>query len=325
MRRREFIALLLGAAALPFAARAQQSGKVFKIGRFSAGGPPPPELRAVFTNTLRELGWVEGKNIVFELRYAEDRLDRLPELAAELVRLKVDVIVAAGTLAPLAAKQATTTIPIVMTAAGDPLGSGLVASLARPGGNVTGLSLMVPDIGGKRLEILRELLPSASRVAVLWNAANPYPGLVFKETERAAKTLDVQVQSIEVRGPDDFDSVFEAISRDRPDALITVEDPLTVDYRRRITRFVADFRLPAIHGVREFVQADGLISYGASLADLNRRAAGYVDKILRGANPGDLPVQQPTKFELLINLRTAKALGLAVPPSLLARADEVIE
>jgi ABC-type uncharacterized transport system substrate-binding protein len=212
-----------------------------------------------------------------------------------------------------------------MSNAGDPLGSGLVTNLARPGGNVTGLSLMVPDIGGKRLELLRELLPTASRVAVLWNAANPYPAAVFKETERAARTLRIQIQSIEVRSPDDFVGAFDIMSRDRPDALITVEDPLTVDYRTQIAKSAADFRLPAMHGIREFVQIGGLMSYGASIADLLRRSAGYVDKILRGAKPGDLPVQQPTKFELVINLKTAKALGLTVPPSLLARADEVVE
>ena len=326
MGRRGFITLMAGAAiACSLAARAQRSEKMYRIGSLTAGGLPVPELRPVFPDTLRDLGWVEGKNITIERRYAEDRLDRLPELAMELVRLKVDLIIASGTLAPLAAKHATSTIPIVMTTAGDPLGSGLVTNLARPGGNVTGLSLMVPDIGGKRLELLKELLPSASRVAVLWNAANPYPALVFKETERAAKTLDVQIQSIEVRAPDDFVGAFEIVKRDRPDALITVEDPLTIDYRRQIIDSAADFRLPAMHGVREFVQVGGLMSYGASIGDLVRRSAGYVDKILRGAKPGDLPVQQPTKFELLINLKTAKALGIAVPPSLLARADEVIE
>jgi putative tryptophan/tyrosine transport system substrate-binding protein len=324
--RRGFITLMAGAAITwPLASRAQQSEKMYRIGGLTAGGPFVPELRSVFPDALRNLGWVEGKNITFERRFAEDRLDRLPELAAELVRLKVDLITASGTLAPLAAKRATSTIPIVMTSAGDPLGSGLVANLARPGGNVTGLSLMVPDIGGKRLELLRELLPSASRVAILWNAANPYPAAVFRETEKSAKTLDVHIQSVEVRGPDDFVGAFEIVKRDSPDALITVEDPLTIDYRKQIIDTLKDLRLPAIHGVREFVGVGGLMSYGASIADLVRRSAGYVDKILRGAKPGDLPVQQPTKFELLINLKTAKALGLTIPPSLLARADEVIE
>jgi putative tryptophan/tyrosine transport system substrate-binding protein len=241
------------------------------------------------------------------------------------VHLKVDVIVAGGTLAPLAAKRATSTIPIVMANAGDPLGSGLVSSLAYPGGNVTGLSLMAPDLGGKRLELLKELLPGLSRAAVLWNAANPYAANVFRETERAARKLAIDIQSLEVRGPDDFDTAFEAARAQHPEGLITIEDPLTIDNRKQIVDFAARNRLPAIHGVREFVEAGGLIAYGANLVDLARRAATYVDKILRGAKPADLPVQQPTKFEMVINLKTAKALGLELPPTLLARADEVIE
>ena len=326
MRRRDFIFLLAGAtAAWPLALRAQQAGKIYTVGSLTAGtGAPIPGITTL-GDTLRELGWIEGKNIAFERRYAENRLDRLPALAAELVDLKVDVIVAAGTLAPLAAKRATTTIPIVMTAAGDPVGSGLVPSLARPGGNVTGLSLMVPDLGGKRLELLKELLPRMSRVAVLWNAANPYPALVFKETERAAQTLGIEVQSLEVREPNDFGHAFEAAERHQPDALIMVEDPLTIDFRKQIADFALTHRLPAMNGFRQFVDAGGLMAYGASLSDLLRRAAGYVDKILRGAKPSDLPVEQPTKFELIINLKTAKALGIENPPMLLARADELIE
>jgi ABC-type uncharacterized transport system substrate-binding protein len=326
MRRREFISLLGGAVAVwPLAAGTQQAGKIYTIGLLSAGPIVLPEMDAVFADALRELGWVEGRNVAFEKRYAENRLERLPDLAAELVRLKVDIIVAVGTLAPLAAKRATTTIPIVMTAAGDPLGSGLATSLARPGSNVTGMSLMAPDLGGKRLELLKELLSRLARVAVLWNAANPYPALVFKETQDAGQTLGIEVQSLEVRGPDDFDGAFEAARRQRPDALITVEDPLTVTYRKLIADFAAKHQLPSLHGLKEFVTAGGLMSYGANLADLRRRAAGYVDKILKGAKPADLPIQQPTKFELVINLKTAKALGIEVPPTLLARADEVIE
>jgi ABC-type uncharacterized transport system substrate-binding protein len=293
--------------------------------RRPSAGSENPALRTAFSDALRELGWVEGKTVAFEHRYAENWLEGLPELAAELVRLKVDVIAAAGTLAPLAAKQASSTIPIVMTAAGDPLGSGLVASLARPDGNVTGMSLMAPDLGGKRLELLKEVLPRLARVAVLWNAANPYSALLFKETQAAGRTLAIEVQSLEVRGPDDFDGAFEAARRQRPDALITVEDPLTASHRQRIADFTAEQQLPSLHGVREFAAAGGLMSYGASLPDLFRRAAGYVDKILRGAKPADLPVQQPSKFELVINLKTAKTLGLTVPLTLQASADEVIE
>jgi ABC-type uncharacterized transport system substrate-binding protein len=326
MRRREFITLLGGAAATwPLAARAQQGGKMYRIGLLSAGTSDLPEQNAIFVGALRELGWVEGKNIAFEFRYADNRLEWLAELAADLVRLKVDVIVTIGTLAPLAAKRATTTIPIVMAAAGDPVASGLVASLARPGGNVTGLSLMAPDLGGKRLELLREVVPQLARVAVIWNAANPYPALVFKETHAAGQTLGVQVQSLEVRGPGDFDGAFEAARRQRPDALITVEDPLTVNYRKRIAEFATAQQFPTLHGLREFVAVGGLMSYGTNLADTRRRAAGYVDKILRGAKPADLPVQQPTKFELVINLKTAKELRLDVPLRLQELADEVIE
>jgi ABC-type uncharacterized transport system substrate-binding protein len=323
--RRDFITLFGGAAVgWPLAARAQPAEKTYTIGILSAG-EVLPTLYSAFVDALRELGWIEGKNVVFERRYAENRIERLPELAADLVRLKVDVVAAAGTLAPLAAKQATTTIPIVMTAAGDPLGSGLVASLARPGGNVTGMSLMAPDLGGKRLELLKEVLPQLTRVAVLWNAANPYSALVFKETQAAAHTLGIEVQSLEVRGPGDFDGTIKTANRQHPEALITVEDPLTVFHRKLIVDFASAQQLPSLHGVREFVAVGGLISYGASLSDLFRRAAYFVDKIFKGAKPADLPVQQPTTFELAINLKTAKALGLTVPPTLLARADEVIE
>jgi ABC-type uncharacterized transport system substrate-binding protein len=327
MNRRAFITLLGGAAAAwPLAARAQQGERIHTIGYLNAGAfdPTSPVLTS-FLNALPELGWIEGKNVIIEYRFAENRLERLPEFAAELARLKVDVIVGIGTLAPLAAKRATTTIPIVMTAAGDPLGSGLVASLARPGGNVTGMSLMAPELGGKRLELLKELLPRLARVAVLWNAANPYAALVFKETQTAGRALGIEVQSLEVRSPDDFNGAFETVRREHPDALITVEDPLSFNHRKLIADFAARQLLPTLHGFKEDVAAGALMSYGASLADLSRRAAGYVDKILRGAKPADLPVQQPTKFDLVINLTTGKALGLSVPPTLLARADEVIE
>jgi putative tryptophan/tyrosine transport system substrate-binding protein len=245
MRRREFITLVGVAAAWPLAVWAQQAGKIHTVGFLSPGSPPEFFLPVLF-DALAESGWIEGKNIVVERRYAENRLERLPGLAAEPVHLNVDVIVAVGTLGPLAAKRATSTIPIVMTAAGDPLGSGLVASLARPGGNVTGMSLMVPDLGGKRLELLKELLPRLSRVAVLWDAANPYPAIVFKETQAAGQRLGIEVRSLEVRGPNDFGGAFEAASKQRPDALITVEDPLTFNYQGRIADFAVIEQLPSL-------------------------------------------------------------------------------
>jgi putative tryptophan/tyrosine transport system substrate-binding protein len=272
---------LVGAAAWPLAAHAQQNAKKV-VGRFGAGSATAP-LNEVTTEALRELGWVEGENVLYERRFAENRVERLPELAAELVRLKVDVIVAGGTLAPLAAKRATSTIPIVMNSCGDPLGTGLVASLARPGGNVTGMSLMVPELAGKRLELLREILPKLARVAVLWDAANPYTTIGFKETEVAAHTLGVEVQSLEVSSPDDFDRAFEAARQQQPDALVTVDDPLTLDHLKLITDFAAGQRLPSVHELKEFAAAGGLVSYGTNLADVIRRGAGYVDKILRGA------------------------------------------
>ena len=324
MNRRKVIALLGGAAAAwPLVARAEQARKAYKIGLLNAGSEPLG-TKSLF-DALSELGWIEGQNVAFERRWAENSLERLAELAAELVRLNVSVIVAFGTLAPLAAKRATSTIPIVMADAGDPLGSDLVASLARPGGNVTGMSLMAPDLGGKRLELLKELLPQIARVAVLWNAVNPYSASVFKETQAAGRTLGIEVQSLEMRGPGDFDGAFAVARQQHPAALIAVEDPLTITYLKRIADFAVAEQLPPLFGLRGYVEVGGLISYGANLDDLHRRAAGYVDKILKGATPANLPVQQPTKFELVINLKTARALGLEVPPTLLARADEVIE
>ena len=328
LKRREFISLLGGVAAgWPLAAYGEQTGKKFTIAVFTAGSRIAPDAPAwvAFLDALREAGWVEGKSVAFEGRYADNRIERLPLLAEELVHLKVDVIVAVGTLAPLAANRATATIPIVMTSAGDPLGSGLVANLARPGGNVTGMSLMAPDLAGKRLELLKEVLPQLTRVAILWNAANPYSASVFKETQGAGQTLGIEVLSLEVRQPEDLDRAFEATRQQRPDALVSVEDPFTNTYRKRIAEFAVANHLPSLYGIREDAAAGGLISYGANLADLWRRAAGYVDKILKGATPADLPVQQPTQFELVINLKTARALGLELPPSVLARADEVIE
>jgi putative tryptophan/tyrosine transport system substrate-binding protein len=324
MRRREFITLLGGVmASCPLAVRAQQTAKLPRVG-FLTAGSDSPGLPALLEG-LRQLDRIEGKTIVIEYRYAQNRNDRLPELAAELVRLNVDVIVAAGTLAPLAAKRATATIPIVMTSAGDPLGTGLVGSLARPDSNITGLSLMSPDISGKRLELMEQIVPHIARVAVMWNATNPYPALVFRETENAARQLKLDVQSLEVRTPDDVNTALEAAMREKANALITVEDPLTVNYRKQIADFAVKNRLPTMSGLREYVDAGGLLSYGPALDDLYRRAAGYVDKILKGAKPSELPVEQPTKFEFVVNLKTARALGLTIPPDVLAIADEVIE
>src|SRR6516162_10106441 len=325
MNRRTFVLLLAGAtAARPLAVSARQSGKVFRVGVLNAGIGTPKPLADVSRDAFEKLGWFEGKNISFERRYAENHPDRLPDLAAELVRLKVDLIMAGGTLAPLAAKRATTTIPIVMTTAGDPVGS-LVSNLARPEANVTGLSFMSPDLDGKRLQLLKEVVPQVARVAVIWDAANPYPARAFKETERAAQILGIEVHSLEVRGPDDFAGAFDAMKRLQPDALFAIGDPLISDSRRQIVDFASNQRLPAMYPLREYVEVGGLMSYGSSISDMVRRAAGYVDKILKGAKPEDLPVEQPTKFELVINLKAAKALGLTIPPLLLARADEVIE
>jgi putative tryptophan/tyrosine transport system substrate-binding protein len=327
MKRRDFIKAIAGStAAWPLATHAQQPAKLPTIG-ILASGTPETQGRwwAALVEQLRVLGWIEGRNVAIKHRWAEGRSERFTEIAAEFVRLNVEIIITDGSLAIAAAKRATPVIPIVFAAAGDPVAAGLVASLASPGGNVTGMSLMSSDLGAKRLELLREVLPQLSRVAVLWNVDNPYSMLVFKLTQDAGLTMGIEVRSLEVRGPDDFDIAFEVARGLHPDALITVEDPLTLVHRTPIAEFTAREQLPSLHAIREFVAAGGLMSYGASLLDLFRRAAFYVDKILRGAKPSDLPVQQPTKFEMVINLKTAKALGLTVPPPLLARADEVIE
>ena len=329
MDRRAFLGTVAGGiVAAPLAVEAQPAGKVPRIGFLvaaSASDSAYAGLIEAFRQGLRDLGYVEGRNIVIEYRYADGKYERLPALAAELARLKVAVIVSHGTPGPLAAKQATSAIPIIMTSAGDPVGSGLVSSLARPGGSVTGLCLLVPELGGKRLQLLKEILPGLTRVAVLWNAANPYAPLVARETEATATTLGIQLQSLVVRGPDDFEGALAAATTGRAGALTVVEDPLTITKRKQIVDFAARSRLPAIYGVKEFVDAGGLMSYGVHLGDLWRRAATYVDKILKGAKPADLPVQQPTKFEFVINLKTAKALGLTIPQSVLQRADEVVQ
>jgi|SRR5262245_17872152 len=309
----------------PLAAPAQQPGKVYRIGYLGTTAAVPPPIWDAFLGGLREFGWVEGQTIVIEQRNAEERYDRLPELAADLVRLRVDVIVAAGPVAPLAAKRATNTIPIVMTNHADPVGSGLVASLARPGSNVTGLSFIHPAVVGKQVEVLKEVVPKVNRMAVLTNPENPIRDLMLSEAEAAMRSLPAQFQVLHARGPDDFEAAFSAMRKARTDALLILVDPMLFGQRKQLANLTARSRLPAVSGLREFADAGILMTYGASLPDLFRRAASYVDKILKGAKPADLPVEQPTKFELVINLKTAKALNLTIPPSVLGRADQVIE
>jgi putative ABC transport system substrate-binding protein len=324
MRRRELLALFGGAATWPLAARAQQAGKLPTIGFLGPSTAASWErLVADFEQRLRELGWIEGRTVVIEYRWGEGRNDRFVEIAAEFVRLKVDIIVTAGS-AVLQAKQATSTIPIVFAVAADPLGAGLVASLARPGGNVTGLSLQSNDLAGKRLEILRDVIPGLRRLAVLANVGYAGSALEMRDVQATARTLGIEVDALEIRQAEDIAPAFAAL-RPEAKALYVCIDSLVNANIRRINGAALGLRLPTILSAREYAEADGLISYGPSYRDLFRRAADYVDKVLRGAKPGDLPVEQPTKFELIINLKTAKALGLDVPPALLARADEVIE
>ena len=317
--------LVLGLLATPLTAEAQQAGKVYRVGvlRFR-GSPDHPNIQA-FRQGLRDLGWVEGQNITLEYRWAKGRRDRLPELAAELVRLKVDVIVVTGNRTIRVVKKATSTIPIVVAHTGDLVGPGHAASLARPGGNITGLVTMSPDLSTKRLELLKEVVPKVSRVAVLWNAANRGKLREFKYTQTAANALRLQLQSVEVRRPDDLEHAFSAIQRERADALLLLPEGLVNSRASRIADFTLKNRLPAIHQVLSFADAGGLMVYGPNDRDLYRRAATYVDKILKGAKPGDLPIEQPTKFELVINLKTAKQLGVTIPPEMLFRADKVIK
>jgi putative tryptophan/tyrosine transport system substrate-binding protein len=325
MTRREIITLLGGAAAAwPLAARAQQAGKVPTIGFLGATTASfQSQHIAAFVRRLRELGWIEGRTVAIEYRWAEGRPERFAEIATEFVRLKVDVIVTLGG-AVLAAKQATSVIPIVFAAAGDPVGGGLVASLARPGGNVTGLSIQAPDLAGKRLELLREIFPDVRRLAIIGNVEYAATVLEMGEAQAAARTLGLEVIRSEIRRAEDIGPAFEAL-KGGADALYVVADLLVNTNRTRIHTLAMGARLPAIYNAKEHVEAGGLMSYGPNFPDLYRRAAEYVDKILRGAKPGDIPVEQPTKFDLIINLKTAKALGIEIPPTLLARADEVIE
>jgi len=329
--RRIFVGGLAGVLAAPLAVRAQQPAKVSRIGWLLTGSLEAPETRALlsaFRQGVRERGYVEGQNLVIEYRPAEGRLDRFPALAADLVRLKVDLIVAGSTSAARAAQKATTTIPIVAPTMGDPIGDGLEASLARPGGNITGLTFLGPELAPKRLELLKEALPKMTRLVGIW-----HPGSLsertakdmLSQTETAARTLGVHLELIEVRSPDEIDRAFSTMARQRPDAFVMFPSVMFFIERRRVVDLADKHRLPSIYVSREFVDIGGLFSYGASIPDLFRRTAVYVDKILKGARPADLPVEQPTKFELVINLKTAKALGLMMPPSMLQRADEVIQ
>jgi putative ABC transport system substrate-binding protein len=329
MNRRRFLqAVSVSVLAAPLAAAAaQQAGKVPRIGFLGVTSPSDrPSLLDAFRQGLRELGWVEGQNIAIDYRYAEGRLDRLPDLAAELVRLKVDIIVSFGTQGVTAARNATETIPIVMIAVRDPVGTGLIASLAHPGGNVTGVSGSPGlEIVAKQLELLKETVPKIRRVAILSNPTNAYHQLAIKEVTVAARSLGVRLQLLEARGPAEFDGAFAAMAAERVEALLVVSDVIFNNHRARLADLAARSRLPAAYGVRESVEAGGLMSYGTSFLDLHRRSAAYVDKILKGVRPADLPVEQPTKFELVINLKTARALGLTIPQSLLRQADQVIE
>jgi ABC-type uncharacterized transport system substrate-binding protein len=326
MDRRAFLAGATAFLAAPPDAEAQPAGKVYRMGYlYSGSATSSPRAPEAFRAELRELGWVEGRNIVIDYRFAEGRFDRLPDLATDLVRLKVDVIVAWPTPPAVAAKNATKTIPIVMIGVGYPVELGLIESLARPGRNVTGLSFNVGMEIGKGLELLKETVPKVRRVAILSNPANPGHAAAVSIVKGAARSLGVPLQLLEAREPNQFEGAFAAMAKDRVETLLVVTDSLFILHRARLADLAAKNRLPSMFGVREFVDAGGLMSYGVSVPDLMRRAATYVDKILKGAKPGDLPIEQPTKFELVINLKTAKALGLKIPPSLLARADQVIE
>ena len=331
MNRREFITIVSGVTMWPLAARAQQPKNVPRIGFLVTGSIDSSEGRAslnAFYQGLREYGYIDGQNILVEVRAADSKIERFPELATELVRLNVDLIVASNSLAARAVHQATTTIPIVVPVMGDPVGDGLVASLARPGGNITGLTFLGPQLVPKRLALLKEALPTTSQVAALW-----HPGAygertmndMMNEAEDAALILGVHLRLVAVHVPDDLDRAFSTVAGERADALLIFPSPMLFNQRKRIVDLAAEHRLPIMAMGKEFVQLGGFMSYGADIIDFNRRCVAYVDKILKGAKPADLPVEQPTKFELFINLKTAKTLGIEIPPSLVARADEVIE
>ena len=323
MRRREFMTVLGGAAvAWPLAAHAQQPGKVWRMGFIAHGHESFYD--ALFEG-LREYGYEEGRNLIVERRYAQGQAERFKEFAAEMVRLNVDIIIVVTTPAALAVKKATTTIPIVHPNAIDPLNTGLIASLAHPGGNLTGGAQLTAEVSAKRLEILKRVVPRLSRVAALWNPANPALVLSWKETQGAARALGITLQSHEVQGPKDFAAAFAAIVEERPDALLVLQDAVTMQQRKEIISFAIEKRLPSIFQERGWAVAGGLMSYGENLPSMYRRAAYFVDRIFKGAKPADLPVEQATKFDMVINLRTAKAIGFTIPDSILALADEVIE
>ena len=328
MRRRDFIALLGGSAVWPLVARAQEHGRIPRIGYLSpvaasSGFLPRDET---FRQGLRDLGYVDGANIVIEYRFADGRFERLPALAADLVRLNVDVIVASVTQASLAARDATKTIPIVIAGVSDPVGSGLIANLARPGGNITGTSSQTSEVVGKSLEFLKETMPGIVRVAALWNPANAvFQTQMLKEAEAAAAALKIHIEGYGARNAEELGTAFTAITLERADALLVLADPLLISHQKRIIDYALKRRLPAIYATKDHAAAGGLMTYGPNIEGQFRRAATYVDKILKGAKPADLPVEQPTQFELVINLKTAKMLGITIPTTLLARADEVIE
>jgi putative tryptophan/tyrosine transport system substrate-binding protein len=328
VKRREFITLLGGAAAWPLAANAQAPNSVRHVGILSPFSPsvgPSPVFQA-FRQTFHDLGWIEGRNIILDYRWAEGHADRLPKLAAELAELKPDLVFSVwGTPGALAAKNATLKIPIVFAGVGDAIGVGLVASLARPGGNVTGSTFISEETIAKQLEFLKEAVPALARVAILVNPTNPVYGPVLEASEGPANALHLRLQRLGVQSADDFDGAFDAAAREHADGLVVLRDTVIVINTSRLLELAAKRRLPTMYGMREFVDAGGLISYGPDLRDMFRRAAHVVDKILRGANPIDVPVEQATRFELVINLKTSKALGLTMPPSLLVHADEVIE
>ncbi len=324
--RRAFIAGGLALLAAPRAAEAQQSGKVPRVG-FLGNSTAALEANLVgpFREGLRDLGYEEGRNVVIEYRWAEGKYERFPTLIAELIALKVDVIVTAGTPATQAVKKATTSVPLVMVAVGDPVGTGIVASLGRPGGNITGLTSIAQELEGKRLELLREVIPKLSHIAVLWNSVSPVQVIQEKAVQTAAQVLRMKVQSLGVRTPEEIEDAFAAIVRERPGALLVLADRLFLHNRQRIMDFATKNRLPGVHAYRELVEAGGLMSFGPSYGGMHRRAAYFVDKILKGAKPADLPVERPATFELVVNLKTAKALGLTIPQSILLRADQIIE